>query len=116
MKESGSKVTINEKLVIDLNNHPSNIVTLFVDKINKNELNQDQKDCLDGENMTDNEMKVQDWAKKTTTMKIKQFDEGKETEIVINAEAYVTNGIPSQEHTPSILEGEVTLCGRDVMF
>lgn len=116
MKESGKKVTINEKFVIDLDNDLNHSVLFYVDKINKNNLDQAQKDFLDAETIGEEELKSNTWSQNSKSIKINTSDNDERTEIVINAEAYKTNSIPSRDTMPSLLEGEVALYGRDVLF
>lgn len=65
MRENAGDVNINEKLVIDLDNHPKQNITVFVDTIDKNNLDQVQKDKCDAETIGSADVDISYWSNKS---------------------------------------------------
>ena len=96
VKEQPGVISINEKFVIDMDNDAKNEINIYVDKIPKNDLTQFQKDSCEADTIGSADIPVTSWSKKNKSMKIQVYDEGAQTDIVVNVEAYATNSIPSR--------------------
>ena len=96
VKESTGHILVNEKFVIDLDNDRNQQLDLFVDKIGRNNLKQFEKDSLDAETIADAVLKSNAWPTKSRSIKIETTDEGHKSDIVIHAEAFFKNQVPSK--------------------
>lgn len=96
IKEQPGVISINEKFVIDLDNDAKNDINIYIDKIPKNNLTQFQKDSCEVDTIGTADIPVTSWSKKNKSMKVQIVDEGVQTDIVVNIEAYATNSIPSK--------------------
>ena len=96
MRENAGTVNINERLTIDMDNHPKQEVSIYVDVIDKNDLDQIEKDKWDADTIGSVDLNKSYWSNKSKTWKIALRDEGKETDININADAYAINDFPSK--------------------
>ena len=96
MQENAGNVNINEKLVIDLDNHPKQLISIFVDVIERNDLDQVDKDKWETETIGSADLDKSLWSNKSKSWKIALLDNGNETDISITAEAHVVYETPTR--------------------
>lgn len=82
-REASNKVQINEKIVIDLDNESKRTVSFNVHSIEKNDLDQFQKDKIDYDILGSGEVDYETWGTKNKPHRITMFDEEDPTEMVV---------------------------------
>jgi hypothetical protein len=87
LREAGNKVSINEKIIIDLDNDSKKTISFNVYSIEHNDLDQYEKDKIEAEILGSAEVDYDAWGKKSKSHRINIFDEEDPTEVIIHLEA-----------------------------
>ena len=126
IREDSGIVTINEKLVIDLDNDINQEIKIFVYSIPKNNADQTKKDKFVSNTLGNIDLEKPFWPKRSKNIKLYMLEDSKETDLMINIEAFATFETPTNgknfisnyitDTLPWLMEGNVILWGRNVLF
>ena len=94
-RENSGVVNINEKLVIDLDNDTNHDVKVFVDSIPRNNLDQIKKDYLISDTLGGIDLEKSFWPNRNKSFKLYMLEDEKETDLLVNIDAFAIFEIPS---------------------
>jgi len=97
LSTASENLLIDERFVIDLNNDNKQQTSFFVDRINKNDLSQLQKEGIDPDTIWLTDIERKEWSARSKSFEIKTVNfEQRESDITINVEAYIIDSIPTR--------------------